>query len=317
MDLSKASLADLTELRSGDLEPVLRAQADHWQEHFAWDLTPTTDLIRSMVNRQRLGGRALVAAGKVIGYTYVFRRGSKAVIGDLFIDGRRRNAVLEHRLLESTLNAVSMEPGVNRVECQLLCLNRLPPLQPVLGGTLRTFPRMMMIRDLYGGASRVRPAGGEVRYRAWSGTFIESAIELIALAYGGHVDAQINDLYASIGGARQFVTETVGRVTGSRFLAPASIVARQPGSAPLLGLAMSSLVGEDVGHLAQLCVAPGARGRGIGSELMARSLDALERAGCRAASLTVTRSNLNAVRLYKRSRFRCLTKFPAFVWHRG
>ena len=317
MDFAKASLADLTELRSGDLEAVLRAQEDHWLEHFAWDLTPTTDLIRSMVNRQRLGGRALVAAGKVVGYTYVFRRGSKAVVGDLFIDGAHRNAALEQRLLESTLNAVSMEPGVSRVECQLLCMDRLPPLRPVLGGTLRTFPRMMMLRNLHGGASRVRPARGEVRYHAWSGTFIEPAVELIALAYGGHVDAQVNDLYASIGGARQFVTETMGQVAGLRFLPPASFVARLPGSAALLGLVMTSLVGADVGHIAQLCVAPSARGRGIGTQLVARSLDALDQAACRAASLTVTRSNLNAVRLYERNRFRRIAKFPAFVWRRG
>jgi ribosomal protein S18 acetylase RimI-like enzyme len=50
--------------------------------------------------------------------------------------------------------------------------------------------------------------------------------------------------------------------------------------------------------------------------LLRRSLDAFARAGCKAASLTVTESNAVAVRLYKRNGFRSIASFPAFAWQR-
>ncbi len=70
----------------------------------------------------------------------------------------------------------------------------------------------------------------------------------------------------------------------------------------------------DVGHITQICVSKAVQGRGVGYELLRRSLLALHRHNCRSASLTVTSSNLDAIRLYERTGFRTIQNFSAYVW---
>ncbi len=69
-----------------------------------------------------------------------------------------------------------------------------------------------------------------------------------------------------------------------------------------------------VGHITQLCVAPFARGKGIGYELLRRAGKTFQEYGCDAISLTVTSSNKGAVQLYDRLGFSVLRRFFAFVW---
>ena len=64
----------------------------------------------------------------------------------------------------------------------------------------------------------------------------------------------------------------------------------------------------------QVCVAPGARGAGLGYELVRQSLMALALHGCRLASLTVTASNAAAIQLYRRMGFVNRRDFAAYVW---
>jgi ribosomal protein S18 acetylase RimI-like enzyme len=74
------------------------------------------------------------------------------------------------------------------------------------------------------------------------------------------------------------------------------------------------MVAPEVGHVTQICVAPGVKGKGVGYELLRRSLVTLAEAGAQSASLTVTASNDSAVRLYERVGFDTVRQFPAFVW---
>lgn len=312
----ESMVADLSELRGNDLAPVLEAQAAHWRTHFAWDCAPAMAAVRRMLDRRLLCGRALLVSGVARGYSYFVAEGRKAVIGDLFVQDPDKNGRLERRLLESTLNAACLQQGVERVEGQLLCLDRLPALRPALGGIVRGFPRALMLKRGLGRPLAGRPANSSLHFCPWSEGLLGDASELIALAYRGHVDSRINDLYGSASGARRLLVQTTRYAVSARFFAPAAIVARAPEATALHGLCLGSLVGNAVGHVTQLCVAPHARGRGLGSELLRRSLDAFARAGCKAASLTVTESNAVAVRLYKRNGFRSIASFPAFAWQR-
>ena len=61
-------------------------------------------------------------------------------------------------------------------------------------------------------------------------------------------------------------------------------------------------------------VLPALRGSGLGYELLRRSLRQLAELGCKTMSLTVTSSNVDAIRLYKSLGFRSQTTFPALVW---
>jgi ribosomal-protein-alanine N-acetyltransferase len=85
----------------------------------------------------------------------------------------------------------------------------------------------------------------------------------------------------------------------------------------MLGICLGSLVHPDVGHVTQIAVAPEAQGRGIGFELLRKSVEAFHRHGSRAVSLTVTGANTSAIHLYDRVGFRSVRRFHAFVWEAG
>src|SRR5262249_26099679 len=136
---------------------------------------------------------------------------------------------------------------------------------------------------------------------------------LIASAYHGHVDSQINDQYRSPSGARRFLMNIVQYPGCGTFFGPASFAANDL-ERRLRGISLASLVAPEVGHITQVCVAPAERSTGLGYELMRQSLRALAAHGCQSASLTVTASNETAVRLYRRMGFRVRRNFAAYVW---
>ncbi len=131
------------------------------------------------------------------------------------------------------------------------------------------------------------------------------------------MDSQINDQYRSSSGALRFLANIVKFPGCGLFCAPASFVARDRSSGALCGISLASMVAPDVGHITQLCVAPSHQGRGVGYELLRRSLDSLALHGCRSASLTVTTANQAAIRLYESVGFRNQRDFAAFVWELG
>jgi ribosomal protein S18 acetylase RimI-like enzyme len=148
----------------------------------------------------------------------------------------------------------------------------------------------------------------------WSERYQDEAAQLIASAYHGHVDSDINDQYRSAAGARRFLMNIVQYPGCGAFYQPGSYLALDPHSGHLTGICLSSLVSDDVGHITQVCVAPSARGQGLGYELLRRSLLSLTRHNCRRASLTVTASNKGAIRVYDQMGFNKRREFSAYVW---
>jgi ribosomal protein S18 acetylase RimI-like enzyme len=56
------------------------------------------------------------------------------------------------------------------------------------------------------------------------------------------------------------------------------------------------------------------RGAKLGYELLRQSLVRLTELGCASVSLTVTCSNVDAIRLYESTGFHLRSTFPALVW---
>jgi ribosomal protein S18 acetylase RimI-like enzyme len=99
-----------------------------------------------------------------------------------------------------------------------------------------------------------------------------------------------------------------------RFSPKASVVALDAGTGKVCGVCLASMVSETAGHVTQLCILPGVRGAHLGYELLRQSLTHLVGLGCSSVSLTVTCSNLEAIRLYESVGFRPVSTFPALVW---
>jgi ribosomal protein S18 acetylase RimI-like enzyme len=85
-------------------------------------------------------------------------------------------------------------------------------------------------------------------------------------------------------------------------------------SRSIAGLLLCSRVRDDVGHITQVCVLPGQRGRRIGESLIGLCTQELRSRNFTALSLTVTEANFKAVDLYRRLGFATRRRFDAFVW---
>jgi ribosomal protein S18 acetylase RimI-like enzyme len=148
----------------------------------------------------------------------------------------------------------------------------------------------------------------------WHERRLDEAGRLVSLCYRGHVDAEINDLYRSAAGSRQFLGNMIHFPGCGVFQYAASFVALEPASGDLRGLVLASRVADGVGHITQLCTHPVARGLGLGRVMLDQSLSAMAASGCHTVSLTVTAANRSAVRLYEQMGFRIVRRFHAHVW---
>jgi len=316
--LPEAGGTELSELRTislDQLDPILREEAVLWRESLDWDFRPSAELVRRFVGIKALRGYALAIEGQLVGYCYYVIEESKGLIGDLYVLRRFRSEQNENRLLEAALETLTSTPRVDRVEAQLMLLSS--PFHRRIPGAemLRVHRRNFMATDL---ARRLElgpgPASNRVRIVEWTHGIEDDAAKLIAAAYEGHVDSDINDQYRSLAGTRRFLVNIVRYPGCGSFFPSGSLLALEEGSGALCGLCLSSLVAPDVGHITQICTSQEARAKGVGYELLRHCLGRLSGHGCRKASLTVTTANDAAVRLYLRAGFGVEREFAAYVW---
>lgn len=298
---------DLARITAAQLEPVLVEEAHSWHHHLNWDFGPSADLIRRFVNLQALSGYALLCGNEVTGYAYYVCEEGKGLIGNLFVREAYRTRENEHALLSAVLAALRRTPGIRRVEAQLMMLRHRPE-------SGREYPRCFFEADAT--AARKLPVAQppDMVLSNWGEYRQEETARLIVAAYQGHVDSEINDQYRSIAGARRFLMNIVQYPGCGAFFSPASFAASGATDHMLSGVSLASRVAPAAGHITQVCVAPAQRGMGLGYELLRRTLTALAAHGCRTVSLTVTASNLSAIRVYEQMGFRKRREFSAYVW---
>lgn len=305
-------------MRGRNLDRLLEMQSREWRRRFYWDFGPTASIIQRFLDARNLHGYALVSGGRPVGYAYFIYEDGKALVGDLFLEDAFRDAAWERWLLDNTVKAAAVYPGVRRVEGQALGLDFEIEEQDLFSGPVTVTPRLFMIRkDLANlGPVSARPPEG-MRFGVWEDGDLEPVAQLIATSYTGHVDSIINDQYRTVAGARRFLVNTTQHTGCGVFLRRGSFVARRGIFRSVAGVCLASRVDHGAGHITQICVARSFRGRGVGRELLTRSLAALARQGCQAATLTVTASNASAIRLYEAFGFETLRRFSAFIWERG
>jgi ribosomal protein S18 acetylase RimI-like enzyme len=306
-------LVDLTQVGPYEIETMLEDEIRLWRKQLDWDFRPSADLVRRFVEIHALNGYALLAGGDAVGYVYFVCEEHKGLIGDLFIREKFRTPESERRLLAAVVDELMHTRGVRRIESQLMLAQ--PGLRRGMpaAGHVHAFERNFMVYDLAGESLRERPSD-RVLFDHWSERRQDEAAYLIANAYRGHIDSEINDQYRSAEGARRFLFNIVQYPGCGTFFQPASWVALDRKGGRLCGISLTSMVAQEFGHVTQVCTSPAMRGTGVGYELLRRSLESLAGTRARKVSLTVTAANENAVALYEKMGFRVLKRFPAFVW---
>jgi ribosomal protein S18 acetylase RimI-like enzyme len=307
-------LVELRHVRADDLAPILEEESLTWRSVLSWDFSASAELVRRFLKIQALSGFALMAGGRVLGYSYFVSEDRKALIGDLYVLRDFATAANEDLLLSAVLNSLLQTAYLRRIEAQLMMLHG--PFDRALpyGRYLQTFPRNFMLADLESlDPLPPGPAVGHVQVIPWAEPRQDEAAHVIGAAYHGHVDSRINDQYQSVSGAQRFLTNIVQYPGCGSFFAPGSFLAVNERNR-VCGVILASLVANDVGHITQVCVSPEVKHTGVGYELMRHALHAIKEHGCVKTSLTVTAANKNAIRLYQRMGFKATRRFAAYVW---
>lgn len=314
-DSPLARVVELRQLRGGDLDPLLAEETQAWRETLDWDFRGSAGLVRRFLEIQSLSGYALLMNGYPVGYCYYVAEERKGLIGDLYVMKDYLSVENEERLLIAVVQGLMKTPLIRRIESQLMMLRTGPAIALPEPKYVRTFVRNFMeIQSGVASSLPERHPAQPVVFDSWSERKQDEAATLIAGAYHGHIDSEINDQYRSPAGARRFLMNIVQYPGCGSFFQPASFVAIEPGSGRLVGICLASLVQADVGHVTQVCVSKAARGTGAGYELIRRSIESLTRHGCRKVTLTVTGSNDEAIGLYEHMGFRKTRNFAAYVW---
>jgi ribosomal protein S18 acetylase RimI-like enzyme len=325
------SLVELHDLTGGQIADLLEEEIAQWRTDLDWDFRASADLVRRFVEMRALTGYALLDGTRVAGYAYYVVEDGKGLIGDLYVRAGLRTTERENLLLATVLDAVWKTRGASRVEAQLLMMGSVVGRPVPEARFFRSYPRLFLEAPLKLALSLEARPLAEARIVPWSESRQDEAAQVIATAYVGHIDGQINDQYRSSAGARRFLTNIVQYPGCGSFFSPASYLAEEripgpfSGGAPsgrklsegtLCGLCLASLVADGVGHITQVCVSPEHQATGLGYELLRRSLLSLAARGCRSVSLTVTAANQQAIRLYERMGFRTRRSFAAYVWEK-
>ena len=306
-------VVDLRKVSAADLTPLLEEETVVWRQALDWDFVPSAELVRRFVDMQALSGFALLEGARVIGYCYYIREEKKGLIGDLYVRERDRTVEREHALIEATLEALWRSSGVHRVEAQLLLLDSPLARKVPFASWFRAFPRRFLEAPALKAVALAEHSPQGVSITPWTEARQDDSARLVAAAYRGHVDSDINDQYRSPSGARRFLNNIVQYPGCGTFFGPASYAASDMKGA-LCGMSLASLVSDTTGHITQICVTPAQRGKGVGYALLRRSMLALAAHGCHTVGLTVTSTNVGAIRLYEQMGFTDRREFAAYVW---
>ncbi len=315
LDVQLPEIVELGGVPVGDLDPLLSEEIGVWEQRLAWDFRPSADLLRRFLQIQSLYGFGLVSGKEVIGYAYHVCEGRKGLIGDFYVRRAYASPSHEMMLLGAIVQGLMLVSGVRRIESQLMLL-QTPAHQPLpFARYLTRHDRFFMeINREAAAALAAKAPGVRVIFQGWTERYQEEVAHLVSAAYRGHVDSEINDQYRTIPGARHFLMNIVRYPGCGNFSPQASLVALDERTGRVCGVCLASMVSARSGHITQLCILPALRQARLGYELLRQTLGKLIDAGCTSVSLTVTSSNMDAIRLYESVGFRTLNTFPALVW---
>jgi len=301
----------LSEFRARELQPLLEAEASHWQAELLWDYGEVSAAVANGVDRRSLTGRVLLVGDAPVAYCYYLQDGDRAIVGSLYAVEGHRGQGLEEDLLMAVLREAQAERSHRRVECQTLFSTSSAADACFSRAGFASAARHYMIRPL----DTPLPGGGaSARLRHLRHSDLEAASSIVYESHRGSIDAALNTTYATPRHCRHFVETLVLRAGCGQFEAEASFVAEGPSG--LVGVILASQLSPGNGHVCQVSVHPRAQGAGLGEALLRATLEAFRRERLTVASLSVTVDNRRAYRLYERLGFGVRRSFAAHAWAR-
>ncbi len=321
-------IIDIRRFEADEFSTLLEAESDAWYKTLHWDFSASVRVINACLREKRLSGYALVRDGQIRGYCFFFYDGGKSVIGDLFVHPEIAGHGHECRLLDHVVETLLATPGLCRIEAQLPHFERedlearFPPSH--FQSYQRRFMKLSLGNQPHSLASEGKQTGepassetsalDEFDFIPWERRFDEEAANLLYLAYRNHVDAIINDQYASVTGAARLIENIVGLQGCGEFLSRVSRLAVHRASQQLAGILTVTRIRPHTAHIPQVAVGVDFQGLGVGTALMDAAFRDLPQEGFQEVTLTVTDSNAGALRLYQRLGFETFKTFGSFIY---
>ncbi|HVQ28818.1 MAG TPA: GNAT family N-acetyltransferase [Vicinamibacteria bacterium] len=304
-------LVPLNEVSSRALRPLLREESEHWGHELYWDFGEVASAVENGLDRQALFGRVARDGARTVAYCYYMIDGGRAIIGSLFAASGHRDCGLEETLLDAVLADAQARPGHERVECQTLFSTAPAADHRFTRAGFKSRLRHYLVRRL---VPLALPDANGYRLRTVRRDDLPAVADLVHRSHRGSLDAALNLTYATPALCRGFVDTLVLRSGCGKFSAEASILAEGPEG--LVGVILASELSRSNGHICQVSVDPSRQSRGLGSLLLASSLEAMRRGGLETASLSVTVDNGRAYAIYMRLGFALRKEFGAHAWVR-
>ena len=324
-----SEIIDIRRFEVSAFSELLDAEAHAWNEGLYWDFTSSARVISNCLKDKRLSGYALVLDSVIRGYCFFFCDGEKGLMGDLFVAPQHVGLDEALRLLEHANETLLATPGLRRVEAQLPHYAFEDLEDNFTSWNYSGYRRRFMALSLpeWWRYAASEPGASDSARRAtarldefWIGPcdkkYAREASELVFGAYYDHVDAAINDQYSSLAGTTRLLDNILHYQGCGEFLEQASKVAIHRITRKLAAVLTVTSVRSDTAHIPQIAVARTLQGGGLGTALLESAFNDLVKAGFRRVSLTVTDTNLRALRLYERLGFKTFRNFGAFVFNR-
>lgn len=272
--------------------PCYEAELAAWSTHFLWDTQDTWRQVELARSAGTLPGLLARDADAEVGWCFYLRHHGTLQIGGVTA---REDGVLA-ALLDRTLASTEARASARAIVF-------VPDLAADLGGLLRA--RGFRVRPF---SYLVRPLVDwretEAAGRSYHAGRRLAAADLLSRAYPGSDPSRP---FAPSGRPEDWLEYTgklVDHTACGRLLPWASVV-EEDAAAPgrLLGAVLTTAIGPQTGHIAQVAVDAEAQGRGTGGRLLRAALTRLRDRGFTHASLLVADDNQRAHALYTRMGF--------------
>jgi len=305
-------LIPLSSVSCYSMTDILREEQASWISDLKWDYSEPQQIVSEMIDRAELPGHVALFEGQPAGYSYYLCRQGQGLLGNCFVTAKLYGLGLEERLLRANIESIRRNPGISRIEAQLVDLRKSRQGRFFERSGFRRYERCFLLRQVEPCAPI--PLSDKLSLEKWNDTALEPAAELTSLAYQGTADWGMAHHYRAPSDCLEFLCSLVFRPGCGLLLREASFCAWVRSSRRLAGYILTSVVSTKNGHIPQVAVAPDYQGHGLGTVLVSRVIRALSEIGYFSVSLSVTCENQRALNLYRKLGFEPLFYFDAFAW---
>jgi ribosomal protein S18 acetylase RimI-like enzyme len=287
-----------------EIAPLFETERALWLSTLHWDTSASWRLVEGARAAGSLAGFVAVDEGGAIrGWTFYIWHDETLQVGAFVADAPEATAAL--------LDAIAAEPHAAAASaCVVFAFSIAPHLTAELKARGFAVERYRYLETGIAGRPRLDDRGG---LEVWSGETPDGVAALLASAYPlpdpARSFARGGQPHEWADYVRQLLT-TTGCGT---FLPLASFVVAGESEARPAAATLVTRLSADTVHLAQIAVAPDARGRGHARRLIAASLAAAGESGYSRATLLVSEHNRAARQLYDQLGFQEAASFVSAV----